>query len=176
MRHRLRCPTLSSSSSYVSPNSNSSSNFKYSAWKSLFMRQHHIETNWRLRPVRQPRVLKGHDDHVITCLQFDDERIVSGSDDNTLKVGSKFEKGTVCACSWQNFGPFFQVWSAVTGKCLRTLVGHTGGVWSSQMEGKTCRTFVNTRIKKLNDFFIPRQHHSERKHRPHAEGVGRRPG
>ena len=28
-----------------------------------------------------------------------------------------------------------QVWSAVTGKCLRTLVGHTGGVWSSQMVG-----------------------------------------
>ena len=40
----------------------------------------------------------------------------------------------------------FQVWSAVTGKCLRTLVGHTGGVWSSQMEdhviisGSTDRT------------------------------------
>ena len=29
----------------------------------------------------------------------------------------------------------FQVWSASTGRCLRTLVGHTGGVWSSQMEG-----------------------------------------
>jgi hypothetical protein len=31
-------------------------------------------------------VLKGHDDHVITCLQFSGNRIVSGSDDNTLKV------------------------------------------------------------------------------------------
>lgn len=41
-------------------------------------------------------------------------RIVSGSDDNTLKV-----------------------WSANTGKCLRTLLGHTGGVWSSQMSGTT---------------------------------------
>lgn len=39
------------------------------------------------------QVLKGHDDHVITCLQFCGNRIVSGSDDNTLKV-----------------------WSAVTGK------------------------------------------------------------
>lgn len=38
-------------------------------------------------------MLKGHDDHVITCLQFCGNRIVSGSDDNTLKV-----------------------WSAVTGK------------------------------------------------------------
>lgn len=39
------------------------------------------------------KVLKGHDDHVITCLQFCGNRIVSGSDDNTLKV-----------------------WSAITGK------------------------------------------------------------
>ena len=34
------------------------------------------------------QVLKGHDDHVITCLQFNGQRIVSGSDDNTLKVWS----------------------------------------------------------------------------------------
>lgn len=34
------------------------------------------------------QVLKGHDDHVITCLQFSGTRIVSGSDDNTLKVWS----------------------------------------------------------------------------------------
>ena len=38
-------------------------------------------------------MLKGHDDHVITCLEFSGTRIVSGSDDNTLKV-----------------------WSAITGK------------------------------------------------------------
>lgn len=82
------------------------------SWKAAFLRQHQIEMNWRIKPIRPPKVLKGHDDHVITCLQFSGNRIVSGSDDNTLKV-----------------------WSAVTGKCLRTLVGHTGGVWSSQMSG-----------------------------------------
>ncbi|XP_050298570.1 F-box/WD repeat-containing protein 7 [Anthonomus grandis grandis] len=83
-----------------------------SHWKAAYMRQHAIEMNWRYKPVKNPKMLKGHDDHVITCLQFSDNKIVSGSDDNTLKV-----------------------WSAVTGKCLRTLVGHTGGVWSSQMSG-----------------------------------------
>lgn len=83
-----------------------------SPWKAAYMRQHTIETNWRTNLIRDPKVLKGHDDHVITCLQFCGNRIVSGSDDNTLKV-----------------------WSAVTGKCLRTLIGHTGGVWSSQMSG-----------------------------------------
>ncbi|XP_052859923.1 F-box/WD repeat-containing protein 7, partial [Anopheles cruzii] len=83
-----------------------------SPWKAAYMRQHIIEMNWRSRPIRTAKVLKGHDDHVITCLQFCGNRIVSGSDDNTLKV-----------------------WSAITGKCLRTLTGHTGGVWSSQMAG-----------------------------------------
>lgn len=81
-------------------------------WKALYMRQHQIELNWRCVELRQPKLLKGHDDHVITCLEFCGNKVVSGSDDNTLKV-----------------------WSALTGKCLRTLVGHTGGVWSSQMSG-----------------------------------------
>jgi len=92
--------------------SRSATNFQYSPWKGGFMRQHNIEINWRVRGIRTPKVLKGHDDHVITCLQFNNSRIVSGSDDNTLKV-----------------------WNATTGKCLRTLAGHTGGVWSSQMQG-----------------------------------------
>ncbi|ROT64454.1 F-box/WD repeat-containing protein 7 [Penaeus vannamei] len=83
-----------------------------SPFKAAFMRQHRIETNWRVAKLRSPRVLKGHDDHVITCLQFCGNIIVSGSDDNTLKV-----------------------WNATSGKCMRTLTGHTGGVWSSQMSG-----------------------------------------
>lgn len=44
--------------------------------------------NWRVKPVRASKILKGHDDHVITCLQFCGNKIVSGSDDNTLKVWS----------------------------------------------------------------------------------------
>ncbi|XP_071315638.1 F-box/WD repeat-containing protein 7-like isoform X1 [Trachinotus anak] len=94
-----------------------------SPWKSAYIRQHRIESNWRKGDTREPMVLKGHDDHVITCLQFSGDLIVSGSDDNTLKV-----------------------WSAITGKCLRTLTGHTGGVWCSQMavatviSGSTDRT------------------------------------
>lgn len=64
------------------------------------------------RLLKKIKVLKGHDEHVITCLQFNPDSgiIVSGSDDNTLKV-----------------------WCSQSGRCLRTLYGHTGGVWSSQL-------------------------------------------
>ncbi|KAI8500021.1 F-box/WD repeat-containing protein 7 [Branchiostoma belcheri] len=92
-------------------------------WKGAYLRQQQIDFNWRAGEVRTPKVLKGHDDHVITCLQFEGHRVVSGSDDNTLKV-----------------------WSVLNGKCLKTLVGHTGGVWCSQMKynivisGSTDRT------------------------------------
>ncbi|XP_019870810.2 F-box/WD repeat-containing protein 7 isoform X2 [Aethina tumida] len=99
-----------------------------SPWKAAYMRQNLIEANWRSKPIRPPKMLKGHDDHVITCLQFCGNRIVSGSDDNTLKV-----------------------WSATTGKCLRTLVGHTGGVWSSQMSGSTIISGSTDRTLKVWD-------------------------
>ncbi len=78
-------------------------------FKKIFLKQFKVEMNWRNRPVRTPKHLKGHDDHVITCLQFDGNRIVSGSDDNTLKV-----------------------WSALTGNIIRTLVGHTGNFTTLQ--------------------------------------------
>lgn len=60
-------------------------------------------------------MLKGHDDHVITCLQFCGNRIVSGSDDNTLKV-----------------------WSAVTGKVSLLLSAlHKVTILSISLQGST---------------------------------------
>lgn len=71
-----------------------------------------LPKHFKPRRLKEVLHLKGHEDHVITCLQFNaaSNIIVSGSDDNTLKV-----------------------WSSVSGRCLRTLTGHTGGVWSSQL-------------------------------------------
>lgn len=108
--------------------------FQRSEYKMAYLRQRGIEHNWRYgrfpteadntntknvhnnapkgRLLKEILHLKGHDDHVITCLQFDPQSniIVSGSDDNTLKV-----------------------WSSVNGRCLQTLTGHSGGVWSSAL-------------------------------------------
>nr|XP_046176463.1 F-box/WD repeat-containing protein 7-like isoform X2 [Oncorhynchus gorbuscha] len=102
--------------------------FLHSPWKSAYVQQHRIESNWRTGDITSPKVLKGHDDHVITCLQFCGDLIVSGSDDNSLKV-----------------------WSALTSKCLRTLVGHTGGVWSSQMSGNIVISGSTDRTLKVWD-------------------------
>lgn len=72
-------------------------------YKEIFVYCDKLERNWRTNTLRPVNYLRGHDDHVVTCLQFDGVRIVSASDDNTLKV-----------------------WSAKTGTLIRTLVGHTG--------------------------------------------------
>lgn len=47
-----------------------------------------IQANWRSLPLTGSCILKGHDDHEITCLQIRGDIIVTGSDDNSLKVWS----------------------------------------------------------------------------------------
>lgn len=71
-------------------------------------KQHHVQD----KNISHMMQLRCHEDSVITCLQFNPKTntIVSGSDDQTLKV-----------------------WSSETGRCITTLEGHTGGVWSSQL-------------------------------------------
>lgn len=102
-----------------------------SEFKAAYLKHLDILRNWRERKFeisepfiapKKPRVLddyithmmrlRCHEDSVITCLQFNPKTntIVSGSDDQTLKV-----------------------WCSETGRCLTTLEGHSGGVWSSQL-------------------------------------------
>ncbi|CAL8101592.1 unnamed protein product [Orchesella dallaii] len=108
VRHRSRNCNSAHSSTDANPD------VANTEWKAEFLKYHFVGINWARKNIENPSILKGHDDHIITCLLFSENRIVSGSDDNTLKV-----------------------WCATTGKCLRTLVGHIGGVWSAQMSGNT---------------------------------------
>jgi len=47
-----------------------------------------VEMNWRVNAIRMAKILKGHEGYIITCLEFCGDLVVSGSDDNTLKVWS----------------------------------------------------------------------------------------
>lgn len=98
----------------VEPSPKTSNSTSAVPYKQTFIYNQKLEMNWRSNPLRAAKYLKGHDDHVVTCLQFDGEKIVSASDDNTLKV-----------------------WSAVTGNLIRTLVGHTGKKFQSILANRT---------------------------------------
>ena len=86
-RQREKCENLDISDSFENLEITGAN--EHSPWKAAFLRKRRIEQAWKSSQVNA-RELVGHDDHVVTCLQFDGNRIVSGSDDNTLKVNNIF--------------------------------------------------------------------------------------
>ncbi|KAH8599766.1 WD40-repeat-containing domain protein [Bisporella sp. PMI_857] len=82
-------------------------------FKSLYRRHHLLQRSWTSGKV-EPRhfAFPAHPSHVITCLQFDDDKILTGSDDTLIHV-----------------------YDARTGKLRKKLEGHEGGVWALQYEG-----------------------------------------
>jgi F-box/WD-40 domain protein 7 len=101
---------------------------KTNLWKQLYLTKRRIEYNWREGKLKPIKELRGHDEHVVTCLQFYGNRIVSGSDDCTLKI-----------------------WNATTGQCMQTLVGHTGGVWCSEFNGSVIVSGSTDRMLRVWD-------------------------
>ncbi|EGT42641.1 hypothetical protein CAEBREN_13734 [Caenorhabditis brenneri] len=91
--------------------------FERAADKSRYLRSEKIERNWHSNAIMGSAVFRGHEDHVITCMQIHGDLLVTGSDDNTLKV-----------------------WSIDKGVVRYTLQGHTGGVWTSQIS--QCGRFI----------------------------------
>jgi len=76
-----------------------------------YERSHRIHQNW-LNGNAEHLSFPGHGHSVVTCLQFDSDKIVSGSDDKTINV-----------------------FDIRTGKLLQKLEGHEGGVWALQYVG-----------------------------------------
>ncbi len=82
-------------------------------FRDFYKRSHIIRSNWlvgRYRRISFP----GHGSSVVTCLQFDTEKIVSGSDDHTIHIYNTNE-----------------------GELEKRLLGHEGGVWALQFLGQT---------------------------------------
>ena len=82
-------------------------------YKSIYRRHFLIRSNW-MQDETKPRHLafKAHQRHVVTCLQFDTDKILTGSDDTNINV-----------------------YDTKTGTLRARLEGHEGGVWALQYEG-----------------------------------------
>lgn len=80
-------------------------------WKSIYLRHKRIRQNWLTnQPTSQchlPHGAQPHDEHVITGLQINGDIIATASDDQTVRI-----------------------WSATMARCLYSLQGHSGGVWT----------------------------------------------
>ncbi|KOS22110.1 Cell division control protein 4 [Escovopsis weberi] len=82
-------------------------------YKSLYRRHHMIRQSWTSGEVKPSHVaFAAHPRHVITCLQFDDDKIITGSDDTLIHI-----------------------YDTKTGNLRKKLEGHEGGVWALQYEG-----------------------------------------
>lgn len=83
-------------------------------YKAIYRRKYLIiHKNW-MDPRYNPKQLsiEGNGSDVVTCLQFNDEKIITGSDDHTITV-----------------------YDSQTGLQLHRLEGHDGGVWALQYVG-----------------------------------------
>ncbi|PNY29309.1 Cell division control protein 4 [Tolypocladium capitatum] len=82
-------------------------------FKSLYRRHYMIRRSWTSGDVKPAHVaFAAHPRHVITCLQFDDDKLITGSDDTLIHI-----------------------YDTRTGKLRKRLEGHEGGVWALQYEG-----------------------------------------
>ncbi|PYH46882.1 F-box/WD repeat-containing protein [Aspergillus saccharolyticus JOP 1030-1] len=84
-------------------------------YKSLYQRHHAIHKAWMKSDVKPRHIAFGaHGNHVVTCLQFDTDKILTGSDDTNINV-----------------------YDTKTGVQRATLEGHEGGVWALEYYGNT---------------------------------------
>ncbi|GMF02968.1 unnamed protein product [[Candida] boidinii] len=76
--------------------------------KFMYKRRHIIAKRWK-DPSFNPRriTITGEGPNVVTCLQFDEDKIIAGSDDHSITI-----------------------YDTATGKLRSVLDGHNGGVWA----------------------------------------------
>ena len=82
-------------------------------FKSLYQRHFLIRNSWMSNDIKPHHIaFRAHHRHVVTCLQFDTDKILTGSDDTNINV-----------------------YDTKTGALRCCLQGHEGGVWALQYEG-----------------------------------------
>lgn len=84
-------------------------------YKSLYHRHCSIHKSWMKQNVKPNHVaFRAHGRQVVTCLQFDADKILTGSEDTNINV-----------------------YDTKTGALRATLEGHDGGVWALEYYGNT---------------------------------------
>ncbi|KAK5131640.1 hypothetical protein LTR08_000767 [Meristemomyces frigidus] len=84
-------------------------------FKSIYQRHHLIRKAWMMEDsTPQHLAFRAHHRHVVTCLLFDGDKILTGSDDTKINV-----------------------YDTKTGALRNRLEGHEGGVWALQYDGDT---------------------------------------
>ncbi|KAI1295701.1 SCF ubiquitin ligase complex subunit cdc4 [Mortierella claussenii] len=96
-------------------------------YKALFRRHWIIRQNWAKGRAKYTQ-FTGHSDCVVTCLQFDSEKIISAYDDQSIHV-----------------------YDTVSGNRLKKLDGHEGGVWALQYRGNTLVSGATDRTVRVWD-------------------------
>lgn len=81
--------------------------------KHIYRRRYSSNRNW-LRATPHHTTFAGHGTHVVTCVQFDEDKIVSASDDHSINI-----------------------YDTDTGVLRKRLSGHEGGVWALEYKGDT---------------------------------------
>lgn len=77
-------------------------------FKSIYQRHHMLRNSWMNEHSKpQHLAFRAHQRHVVTCLLFDSDRIITGSDDTLINI-----------------------YDTKTGRLRNTLEGHEGGVWA----------------------------------------------
>ncbi|KAL6058537.1 F-box/WD repeat-containing protein 7, variant 2 [Balamuthia mandrillaris] len=119
-------------------------------WRESFMRACHCERNWK---EANYQVHSLHHPSAVLCVAFNQDKIVSGSADETVKVWDLKTKQCVHALKGHVYtvksvqfdesriisgggtkDRTLKIWDMRTGACLHTLEGHKGGVFALQYD------------------------------------------
>lgn len=120
-------------------------------WKDVYKDRFKVGTNWKYGRC-STKIFRGHTNGVM-CLQHDDNILITGSYDSTIKVWDietgeeirtlvghtsgvrclQFDDTKLLTGSMDNTT---RLWDWRTGKCLRTFQSHTGGVISVHFDAQ----------------------------------------